>query len=180
MQRELRIHGRTIQYMLRRSWRVRQLRIAVHHDGRVVVTVPVRVSAQAAGQFLREKAEWVKQKLEYFRKSSQDFQRNKELARQLVMERIKFFNRFYGFRFNQVRIRNQKTRWGSCSTLGNLNFNYKIVDLPKRMADYIIVHELCHLKQMNHSPKFWKLVAQTIPDYREIKKGLIKNGLRLG
>jgi len=64
--------------------------------------------------------------------------------------------------------------------LGNLNFNYKIVDLPKRMADYIIVHELCHLKQMNHSPKFWKLVAQTIPDYREIKKGLIKNGLRLG
>ena len=84
------------------------------------------------------------------------------------------FNQIYGFQYNKINIRNQKTRWGSCSKKGNLNFNYKIALLPEKYADYIVVHELCHLKEFNHSRSFWNLVARTIPDFRERKKR-IKN-----
>ncbi|MDR3628564.1 MAG: M48 family metallopeptidase, partial [Ignavibacteriaceae bacterium] len=78
-------------------------------------------------------------------------------------------------RINKVTIRNQKTRWGSCSARGNLSFNFNLVRYRKEIIDYVIVHELCHLKEMNHSNKFWNLVEKICPDYkalrRELKKG---------
>ncbi len=95
---------------------------------------------------------------------------HKENARRLAHQRVAYFNHFYQFKVHRIAIRNQKTRWGSCSKKGNLNFNYKIVLLPSELADYVIVHELCHLGQFNHSPAFWKLVATTIPNYKAIKK----------
>ena len=101
-----------------------------------------------------------------------DFRANKERARGLVLERLNYFNQFYQFKFNRVFIRNQKSRWGSCSGKGNLSFNYKIVFLPPALADYLIVHELCHLAQMNHRPQFWQLVSQQIPDYKKLRKEL--------
>jgi len=69
-----------------------------------------------------------------------------------------------------VSIRNQKTRWGSCSRQKNLSFSYRLFLLPPRFCDYVIVHELCHLKEMNHSPKFWALVARTFPDYKKLRR----------
>ncbi len=72
---------------------------------------------------------------------------------------------------------NQRTKWGSCSKKGNLNFNYKIALMPEKIADYIVVHELCHLKEFNHSRKFWNLVVKIIPDYLEIKKELKNKSL---
>ena|SRR3990167_2239629 len=98
----------------------------------------------------------------------------KEAARIFVLERINYFNQFYHFRIRRVAIKNQKTRWGSGSSKGNLNFNYKIIYLPKRLADYLIVHELCHLEQLNHSKKFWDLVSKTMPSYKRINKILKK------
>lgn len=98
-----------------------------------------------------------------------NFLRYKEEARALVEERINYYKNVYPFSSNKIRIKNQKTRWGSCSKKGNLNFNYKIVHLPQRLADYIVVHELCHLAEFNHSKKFWHLVAQQIPDHRKIR-----------
>ena len=95
------------------------------------------------------------------------------------MERVDHFNTTYKFKFNRINIKNQKTRWGSCSNKGNLNFNYKIVLLPERLADYIIVHELCHLKELNHSKKFWNLVAKAMPDYPQIRDELNKGGMYL-
>ena len=95
---------------------------------------------------------------------------NKEKARKFVWQKINYFNQFYNFEINRVAIRNQATRWGSCSQRGNLNFNYRILFLPPKMADYIVVHELCHLGQLNHSRDFLELVAKTLPDYKEIKK----------
>lgn len=106
------------------------------------------------------------------RRSRVEFWANKELARTLVKERIKFFNHHYKFTVNRISIRNQRSRWGSCSKKGNLNFNYRLVLLPPEVADYIIVHELCHLGEFNHSKKFWELVAKTIPDYKQIRKEL--------
>ncbi len=97
---------------------------------------------------------------------------HKESARKLVHERLEYFNQLYNFKYNKVAIRNQKTRWGSCSRRGNLNFSYRLALMEPRLADYIIVHELCHLKEFNHSQNFWDLVAQQFPDYRELRKRL--------
>ena len=107
------------------------------------------------------------------------YKENKERALLIVKDRIEYFNTFYNFKWNRIVIRNQKTRWGSCSKKGNLNFNYKIALLPPKSADYIIVHELCHLGEFNHSQKFWDLVGETIPDYKAIRKDLRKNGQTL-
>ena len=91
---------------------------------------------------------------------------HKETARELALARLHHFNQHYNHEWKRVTIRNQRRCWGSCSSLKNLNFNYKIAFLPPHLADYIIVHELCHLMEMNHGPKFWELVAQQIPDYQ--------------
>jgi len=90
---------------------------------------------------------------------------NKEKARELTLARLHHFNQHYQYEWNRVAIRNQRRCWGSCSSLKNLNFNYKIIWLPEHLQDYIIVHELCHLEEMNHGRSFWILVARTIPDY---------------
>ncbi len=98
--------------------------------------------------------------------------KHKQQARIIVEDRLSYFNQFYGYKWNRITIRNQKTRWGSCSKKGNLNFNYKIALLPPQMADYIIVHELCHLGEFNHSANFWNLVTKTVPNYKIIRKAL--------
>jgi len=93
----------------------------------------------------------------------------------LVKDKIEVFNKIYGLiPLNRIAIRNTKSRWGSCSTKGNLNFNYRIVFLPPKLADYLIVHELCHLKEFNHSKRFWDLVARAVPDYKKLQKELKK------
>ena len=102
------------------------------------------------------------------------YKRSKEKTRALVHERLEYFNQFYNFTYNRVAIRDQRSRWGSCSQKGNLNFNYKILFLPPPLQDYIIVHELCHLKEFNHSRRFWALVEQTIPNRQELRQELKK------
>jgi predicted metal-dependent hydrolase len=96
----------------------------------------------------------------------------KEKARVVIGVKIKRYNSIYNHRVGRISIRNQKTRWGSCSERGNLNFSYKILFLPDHLADYIVVHELCHVKELNHSQKFWDLVAQTFPNYKALRTQL--------
>ena len=105
--------------------------------------------------------------------------KKREQARSLVLAKLAHFNQFYGFKINRVAIKNTYRRWGSCSSKGNLNFNYKIIYLKPELADYLIVHELCHLGEFNHSPKFHALVAKTIPNYVEINKKLRRTPIRL-
>lgn len=105
-------------------------------------------------------------------KSKNDFELHKASALALVNTRVEHFNSIYGFTFNMIRIKNTTSRWGSCSNKGNLNFNYRMVFLTEKITDYIVVHELCHLQEFNHSQKFWKLVERTIPDYIEIRQEL--------
>ncbi len=93
---------------------------------------------------------------------------HKEAARTLVLERLEHFNVHYQLSWNRVAIRNQRRCWGSCSANKNLNFNYKILFLPPELADYIIVHELCHLTHLHHGKEFWDLVAETVPEYRSL------------
>ncbi|NCT54906.1 M48 family metallopeptidase [Candidatus Falkowbacteria bacterium] len=101
-----------------------------------------------------------------------DFLKNKEKAREIILERLKHFSLLYDLSHGRVSIRNQKTRWGSCSKQGNLNFNYRLVHLREELLDYVIVHELCHLKEFNHGSGFWDLVAKTTPKHRELRREL--------
>ncbi len=186
MLKDIELYQRKVQYTLRVSRRARRLRLAIYCDGNFVVTAPQNISENIIEQFIIKKSQWIINKLEYFKSISgqvfpkgtnKDYLKYKDQALALARERIDFFNKFLGFRFNKINIKNQKTRWGSCSKKGNLNFNYKIVLLPERLVNYIIVHELCHLKEFNHSQKFWNLVASIIPDHssirHELKKGAI-------
>lgn len=106
------------------------------------------------------------------RRNSRHYRKHKEAARALVHARLFYYNTHYQVPLRKVFIKNSKSRWGSCSSKGNLNFNYKLLFLPPEVADYIIVHELCHLREFNHSSKFWTVVAQTLPDHKARRRAL--------
>ncbi|MDQ1281666.1 MAG: hypothetical protein QG630_17 [Patescibacteria group bacterium] len=177
----VKVGGRDLEYTLRVSDKAKRGRITINHEGKVILTKPKRVSLESVEKFLISKADWVFKSLEKFKNlpnrldtknTKREYLENKESALALAKSRIQYFNNIYNFKFNKIIIKNQKTRWGSCSKRGNLNFNYKIALLPQNISDYIIVHELCHLKEFNHSQRFWDLVAIAIPDYLVIRKEL--------
>ncbi|MCD5382257.1 MAG: M48 family metallopeptidase [Candidatus Pacebacteria bacterium] len=117
---------------------------------------------------------WRRRRVRKKKPVSRHYQAHKELARGIIHERLEHWSGFYGLTYNRVAIKNQKTCWGSCSEHGNLNFNYKIVFLPEPLMDYVIVHELCHLYELNHSPAFWAHVARAMPDYKAQRSHLRK------
>ena len=96
----------------------------------------------------------------------------RKFAKKSLVERVHKIANSLGFKVGKIAIRGQKTRWGSCSTSGNLSFNYNLLRFKKEVMDYVIIHELCHLKEMNHSKKFWKLVEEFCPDYKKFRKEL--------
>lgn len=100
------------------------------------------------------------------------FTKNRNLAREVIMKKVAHFAPLCGVTIKRVTIRNQRRRWGSCSSLGNLNFNYRLMFLPSHLSDYVVVHELCHLKELNHRPAFWFEVAKIIPSYKECEAEL--------
>jgi predicted metal-dependent hydrolase len=181
MKRKIFLHNQEIEYKLIKSKRAKRMRIAVYCDTSVIVTLPCGIKENIAEKFLSAKAAWLLDKILYFKKygksvfikdNKREYLKNKEAAMNLAEERVNYFNKFYKLKFNAITIKRQKTRWGSCSKKGNLNYNYKILFLPKHIADYVIVHELCHLQEFNHSKKFWNLVAMAAPGYLEIKREL--------
>ena len=182
MRKELRYAHAKIEYTLRRSARARRVRITVYRDGRLVVTMPHFLNEQIAERFVKEKADWIYARQEYFRRFPQysfaphgaRVSTHTHAARDLVQDRLAYFNRLYNFKYERVTIKNHTAQWGSCSKKRNLNFNYRILFLPEVIRDYIIVHELCHLQELNHSRKFWDLVKKAIPTYIQIKKELRK------
>jgi len=109
---------------------------------------------------------WVKKRKKRATSITKHYLAHKEEARDMVHGRIAYWNQFYNFEFNRIAIRNQRRCWGSCTSLRNLNFSYKLLFLPTHLQDYIIVHELCHLSELNHGKNFWILVAQQIPNYK--------------
>lgn len=171
--------NRKLTYELRRSIRSKHIRMTVSCDGRVAVSMPPFVPAFLADRFLREKAEWLFGKLDRLPSEpplalpyggNREYERHRARALAFVTERALHWNRIYGFEHGRISVRNQKTRWGSCSKQGNLSFNWRLLFLPPEMADYVVVHELCHLSRFDHSEEFWDLVTRTIPDHREIRK----------
>jgi predicted metal-dependent hydrolase len=188
MSQEIVLNGQKIKYRIKKYKGAKHLRLKIRNDGQLIATKPWYASDKAVINFMQNKSAWIIEKLNYLKELSQnqplrndeaDYLLYKKPAHNLILKKIDYFNQAYQFKVGKISVRKQKTRWGSCSAQGNLNFNYKILLLPAEMADYIIVHELCHLQELNHSPRFWQLVAQEIPNYKQIKKDLQKKGIEL-
>lgn len=184
MLKEIILEEQNIAYTLRVSSRAKRLRLAIYCNGDLIVTQPRNLRTQIVDEFLRAKSAWIVSRINNFKNTPisplnlltrRDYLNAREKARALVIERLEYFNSIYNFKYGVVNIRDQKSRWGSCSRQGNLNFNFRLLFLPSAVSDYVIVHELCHLKEFNHSSSFWKLVEQTIPDFRVLRHKL-KNG----
>lgn len=177
------MEDKKIKYVLKRNALSKSVRLSVQSDGQVVVTAPRWVSVRIINKFVNSKEDWIKESLEKVKinknntrpgGSRAEFTKYQKRAKQLAVRKVKEMNQFYNFDYNKITIRFTSTRWGSCSSKKNLNFNYRIIFLSENLANYLVVHELCHLEEMNHSAKFWKLVEKAIPDYQERRQELKK------
>lgn len=116
--------------------------------------------------------DFLKNKREKKKSIRKIFLENKEKARELISADVERINKFYGYKYNKIYIRNTTSRWGSCSSNKNLSFNFQLLFLDQKEREYVVVHELCHLQEMNHSKNFWNLVSKACPDYKKIKLNL--------
>jgi len=184
MEKEINLRGTMTKVIFRKNRKSKGVKITLKSRGNFLVSYPWFISQKKAEKFFLKNEDWVLKSLEGFKSKKysnllswgerKDYLKNKEMARNFVKNRLEQLNKIYNFSFNKIAIRDQQTRWGSCSSNQNLNFNYRILFLPDDLVDYLIVHELCHLKEMNHSQKFWDLVRLAIPDYKEKSKKLKK------
>ena len=163
--------------------------IEVRQDLRVIVRAPKRASNREIMKFVEQKQDWIAKHLAYMQiryeetrraKEKQftddDIRKMKDEAKRVIPDRVKYYAGIMGVTFGKITIKNQKTRWGSCSSKGNLNFNCLLMLTPDKVRDYVVIHELCHLKQMNHSKMFWAEVEKVMPDYKVYMQWLSRNG----
>lgn len=172
-------------YTILYSSRAKRIRLTINGEGAAIVTVPKRYRNNKRihnqiDRFVFAKRIWIERKTKIVLAQANtlnkpvypDFVSVKELALKQITDRVRVCNQIYGFSFKSIRVKDTKSRWGSCSKQGNLNFNYRLAFLPLELMDYVIVHELCHLKELNHSPRFWALVVRGQPNYLSIRKRL--------
>lgn len=157
------------------------MRLTVQPGGTVILTVPQRSPAGMIEKFLAAHTAWIEKGVKRMQKfkplpvsGRRAYLKHKEDARAFIFARVAYWNRFYGFTHGRIAIKNTKRLWGSCSRKGNLNFSYALLFLPRELADYVVVHEICHLKEHNHAPAFWALVSRAMPEFKERKKELRK------
>ena len=166
------------------------LSLQVREDGTVLVRVPNRVREREIRSFVQGHMDWiirqqsrmeqaVAARSEISPLTEEELQRLREEARRDLTARAAVFAPRIGVTYGRISIRHQKTKWGSCSSKGNLNFNCLLMLAPEAVLDYVVVHELCHRKQMNHSPAFWSEVERILPDYRIARKWLKTHGQEL-
>lgn len=154
------------------------LAIQVKPDGRVIVRSPLRISKKQLERFVAEHEPWIQKQLEMVKRrqesrpvySEEEEKRYRKAAREILTEKTARWAKVMQVDYGRIAIRGQSTRWGSCSSLGNLNYNWKLALLPEALQDYVVVHELAHRREMNHSPAFWAVVEQYLPDYKERKR----------
>lgn len=165
--------------------------VQVTEKGEIIVRAPKDCGMTAIEQFLYQKQLWILQKQQeaaYMQEqldrqreeqpewNEEDYRKARELARQVFNQKVKLFAGLMKVDYGRITIRDQKTRWGSCSAGGNLNFNWRLILAPEEVLDYVVVHELAHRREMNHSIRFWALVEEVLPDYRKQRAWLRRNG----
>lgn len=159
--------------------------LEIQKDCSVIIRVPWNVSDKEALDFLRKKKNWLEQHIREIRAKKRNLipslsaeEMNTLANRALIVfpEKVKHYAEILQVTYGRITIRNQKTRWGSCSAKGNLNFNCLLMLAPDEVADYVVVHELCHRLEMNHSAAFWAHVERIMPDYKKRQNWLKENG----
>ena len=159
--------------------------IEIKSDRKIVVRAPMRMSEKDIQRFIIEKQSWIKKhlaiistcerdKLPVFTK--EEIQKLADKALKDIPQRVKKYASVIGVTVGKITIRNQKSRWGSCSSKGNLNFNCLLMLCPEEVRDYVVVHELCHRRELNHSKAFWEQVEKVMPNYKEPYLWLKRNG----
>ncbi len=174
-----------VEYTIRVSKRARRVGILVDRSDGLVLRLPSLDELGLGEKFIREKSSWILRQFRLLgrnrrqaadwiqiKTSDREYALVKEAARRTFSSRLVELNRSYGFSYAAVRVRNQQTLWGSCARSGNIQLHYKLHFLPDELRDYVLVHELCHLKEHNHGPRFWSLVSQSFPQYRQLRKQL--------
>lgn len=162
----------------------RTLAIQVAADGSVTARAPYGLPEEEILRFLREKHGWIQKKREQIqqrpvRRLVLDEAQKKEYierARAVIAEKAAFYAKRMGVSYGRITIREQRTRWGSCSAKGNLNFNWKLILMPEEVLTYVVVHELAHRREMNHSKAFYRVVEEAMPDYRRWREWLKEHG----
>lgn len=165
-------------YKIKESPRARHVRIIIKPGGEIVVTKPRRVPLHLVEEFVRKNSDWINKKIELMKSrqaskplpTRQEFLSGRAQALEIFERKVAQFNSFYKFSYKKISVRNNSSRLGSCSRRGNLSFSYSLINMPEEAVDYVVVHELCHLKEFNHSRRFWDLVGLTIYNYKEVRK----------
>lgn len=176
------------EYDIVRSSR-KTLSLQMKPDGHLVVRAPHRTSDRQIRQFVENNSAWIQKHRELIEQrrrqeemnpppaiTKETLKRLRSLASETIPPRVSYYANLMGVSYGRITIRAQKSRWGSCSAKGNLNFNCLLMLTPPEVQNYVIVHELCHRKQMNHSPAFWREVEQIMPEYRRHRLWLKKYG----
>ena len=169
-----------LTYRLVRSDR-KTVSLQIMPEGELVVRAPKAMKRGEIDRFVESKRGWVEKHLrnvepEVPRMTQAEFEELVRQALEVIPRVAAQFAPVVGVTYGHITIRNQRTRWGSCSSQGNLNFNCLLLRAPQEVLAYVVVHELCHRKEMNHSPKFWAEVERVLPNYRESKRWLKENG----
>lgn len=161
--------------------------LQIKPDGSIELKVPVQMTDAQIQEFLHQKSGWIEKHLQAVQERQQQLSQveplNKEEIQELanqalevIPKRVTYFAEIVGVTYGRITIRNQKSKWGSCSSKGNLNFNCLLMLAPTDVLDYVVVHELCHRKEMNHSSQFWTEVRKVLPDYEKQKLWLKEHG----
>jgi len=162
------------------SPRAKHLSITIKSNQTIKVTIPKRVSLPTAKKFLQSKIPWIKKNLNKLKKLQKNYPLqnlppiNKKEAKTVLTDRLNLLAHKYKFSYNRLYIRNQKTRWGSCSSKNNISLNMNLIRLPQKLQDYVILHELVHIKHKNHSKKFWGEMDRLVGDGKRLRKEMKK------
>ena len=162
-----------------RHRRARRYVLRVDGDGRVRVTIPRGGSRREAEEFARRHTEWVarqRARLPQYSCSQKDHQELRARARRELPPRLLELAALHGVTVSRVSVRNQRLRWGSCGRDGHICLNWRLVLMPESVRDYVLIHELMHVRRMDHSPAYWRLVENACPDYRVARNWLRQNG----
>lgn len=185
MQEYLEIEDVCIPLILQKENR-KTLAITITQEGSLLIKAPFQIKETEIERFIKQKRYWIykqtkcvlEENKNRIYRSEEEEQKLRKQAREVLTKRTDYYKKILKVDYQRIRIGNQKTRWGSCSSIGTISYNWHLILMPERILDYVVVHELCHLVEMNHSPAFWKRVSEVIPDYKSRRKWLKENGKR--
>ncbi len=173
------IDGRSIEYIVKKRKGMKTISLSVLRGGLIRVVIPYHAPLVLGERYVEVKKEWLKEilstiphPLQTIRERELEYKKRKKEALDIITTLLNEFEREIGYGYNRVSVRMTSSRWGSCSQKKVLSFDYRIVFLKPDIQRYLVAHEYCHLKEMNHGERFWSLVRNIVPNYKELRREL--------